>query len=152
MHKNRTTFLCCMRNSSNLEIGYGTTSQKCRVTHPVVCRSQKWSKIFKATNLLIAKFPRLTSHTSNTVDNLNKSRSTGLVNIFMLVLPLVHWWWCCCCLFLWQWTTVSSTMGAAVVVVAAWWQRQWGWWWRWTTIGGKSGRQQEHQRSHDGMQ
>jgi hypothetical protein len=26
--------------------GYGTTSQKCRVTHPVVRRLQKWSKIF----------------------------------------------------------------------------------------------------------
>ncbi len=45
-HKNRTTFLRCVRNSSNLKIGYGTTSQKCRATHPVVCRSQKWSIFF----------------------------------------------------------------------------------------------------------
>jgi hypothetical protein len=88
-------------------MGYGTTSQKCRATHPVVYRLQKWSKIFNSNNLLIAKFPQPTSHISNTVDKLNKSRLTGLVNIFTLVLPLVRWWWCCCCLFLWQWTTVS---------------------------------------------
>jgi hypothetical protein len=32
--------------------------------------------------LLIAKFPRPTSHTSNTVDKLNKSKLSGLVNVF----------------------------------------------------------------------
>ncbi len=51
-------------------------------------------------NLLIAKFPRPSSHTSNTVDKLNKSKSSELVNIFTLVLPLVRWWCCCCCLSL----------------------------------------------------
>ncbi len=123
-----------------------TTSQKCRATHPVVCRLPKKTQFFKANNLLIAKFPRPTSLTSNTVDKLNKSRSTGLVNIFMLVLPLVRWWWCCCCLFLQQWTMVSSTMVVTVAVVVAWWQRQqwqrqrWRRRW-WTTICGKSGRQ-----------
>jgi hypothetical protein len=40
----------------------------------------------------------------------------------------------------------------AVVTVAARWQRQRWRWRQWTTIGGKSGRQQEHQRLHDGMQ
>jgi hypothetical protein len=50
--------------------------------------------------LLIAKFPLPSSHSSNTVDKLNKSKSSGLVNIFTLVLPLVHWWCCCCCLSL----------------------------------------------------
>ncbi len=79
---------------------------------------------------------------------INKSRSTGLVNVFMLVLSLVRWWWCCCCLFLRQWMTVSSTTVVTVVVVAAWWQRQ-RWQrqrWRrrrWTMIGGESGRQLE---------
>ncbi len=48
--------------------------------------------------MLIAKFPRPSSHTSNTVDKLNTSKSSGLVNIFTLVLPLVCWWCCCCCL------------------------------------------------------
>jgi hypothetical protein len=47
------------------------------------------------------------------------SKSSGLVNVFMLMLPFVCWWWCCCCLFLWQWTTVSSTTLVAVVAVAA---------------------------------
>jgi hypothetical protein len=51
----------------------------------------------------------------NTVDKLNKSKSSVHVNVLMLVLLLVCWWCCCCCLFLWQWTTVSLTM---VVVVA----------------------------------
>jgi hypothetical protein len=32
--------------------------------------------------LLIAKFPRPTSHTSNTVDKLNKSKLCGLVKFF----------------------------------------------------------------------
>jgi hypothetical protein len=48
--------------------------------------------------LLVAKFPQPSSHTSNTVDKLNKSKSSGLVNVFTLVLPLARWWWCCCCL------------------------------------------------------
>jgi hypothetical protein len=99
--------------------------------------------LFKANSLLIGKFPRPTSHTSNTVDKLKKSKSSGLVNVFMLVLPLVGWWWCFCCLFLWQWTTVSSTMVVAVAVVAAWRQWQRRQWQRWTTIGGKGSRQQE---------
>jgi hypothetical protein len=30
----------------------------------------------------------------------SKSKLSGLVNVFMLVLPLVCWWWWCCCLFL----------------------------------------------------
>ncbi len=50
--------------------------------------------------MLIAKFPQPSSHTSNTVDKLNKSKSSGLVNVFTLVLPLVCWWCCCCCLSL----------------------------------------------------
>jgi hypothetical protein len=50
--------------------------------------------------LLIAKFPQPSSHTSNTVDKLNMSKSSGLANVFMLVLPLVCWWCCCSCLSL----------------------------------------------------
>jgi hypothetical protein len=69
--------------------------------------------------MVIAKFPRPTSHTLNTVDKLNKSKSSGLVSVFTLVLPLVCWWWCCCCLFLWKWMTVSLTTVVAVVEVAA---------------------------------
>jgi hypothetical protein len=102
-------------------------------------------KFFEANNLLITKFPRPTSLTSNTADKLNKSRSTGLVNVFTLVLPLVCWWWCCCCLFLQQGATVSLTTVKMVAVVAAWRQRQRRRWQRWTTIGRKSGRQQERQ-------
>ncbi len=120
-----------------------TTSQKCRVTHPVVCRLQKRYNFFKANNLLIAKLPRPSSHTSNTVDKLNKSKSSGLVNDFTLVLPLVYWWCCCCCLFLWQWTTASFTTVVAVEAVAARQQRQQRRWRRLTMIGGKSGWQQE---------
>jgi hypothetical protein len=41
--------------------------------------------------LLISKFPQPTSHTSNTVDKLNNSKLSGLVNIFTLMLPLVRW-------------------------------------------------------------
>jgi hypothetical protein len=44
---------------------------------------------FLANYLLIAKFPRPSSHISNTVDKLNKSKLSGLVNVFTLVLPLV---------------------------------------------------------------
>jgi hypothetical protein len=91
--------------------------------------------------LLDAKVSRPTSHISNTVDKLNKSKSSGLVNIFSLVLPLVRWWWCCCCLFFWQWTTVSLTKVVAVVAlaaVAARRQRQWQQLRQWTieTDGG----------------
>ncbi len=77
----------------------------------------------------------------NTVDKLNKSKSSEHVNGLRLVLPLVRWWCCCCCLFLWQWTTVSSTMVVAVTVVVAQrqQQRQQGRWW--TMIGGKSSQQ-----------
>ncbi len=38
--------------------------------------------------MLIAKFPQPSSHTSNTVDKLNNSKPSGLVNIFTLLLPL----------------------------------------------------------------
>jgi hypothetical protein len=71
--------------------------------------------------LLIAKFPQLTSHTSNTVDKLNKSKLSGLVNNFTMVLQLLGWWCCCCCLFLCQWKTVrwSTVPVAAVVALAA---------------------------------
>jgi hypothetical protein len=112
-------------------------------------RTQKHTtKVFvgckdQPNNLLITKFPQPTSHTSNTVDKLNKSKSSGLVNIFTLVLPLVRWWWCCCCLFLRQWTMVSLTMVVAVAAVAALRQQQRWRWQQWMTIGGKSGRQQE---------
>ncbi len=96
-----------------------TTSQKCRATHPVVCRSQiRNSNFFQATNLLITTFPWPTYTLQNTVDELNKSKSTGLAHVFILVLGLVRWWWCCCCLFLWQWTTVSAAM--VVAVMARW--------------------------------
>jgi hypothetical protein len=74
--------------------------------------------------LLIAKFPQPSSHTSNTVDKLNKSKLSGLVNVFTLMLPLVRWWCCCCCLFLWQRTAASLTMVVAVEAVAARRQRQ----------------------------
>ncbi len=73
----------------------------------------------------------------NTVDKLNKSKSSGLVNIFTLVLPLVRWWCCCCCLFLQKLMTVSLITMVAVVAMAARGQRQhWQWRW-WTTIGGE---------------
>ncbi len=68
-----------------------TNSQKRRYSHLAVCRLQKRYIFFKANNLLIAKFPRPSSHISNTVDKLNKSKSSGLVNVFMLVLLLVRW-------------------------------------------------------------
>jgi hypothetical protein len=86
----------------------------------------------------IAKFPRPSSHTSNTVDKLNKSKSSGLVNV-----PR----WCChwyaggaaAVAFIWQWMMLSLTTVMAVEAVAA--RRQWQRWrWRqWTMIGGKSG-------------
>ncbi len=129
-----------------------TTTQNCRAKHLGVCRSQKRDIFILANNLPIAKFPRPTSHTSNTVDKLNKSKSSGLVNVFTLVLPLVRWWCCCCCLFLRQSMTVSLITMVVVVAVAARRQRQRWRWRRWPTIGGKSGRKQECRRSHDGMQ
>ncbi len=58
-----------------------------RYSHLAVCRSQNRYNFFKAYNLPIAKFPRPSSHTSNTVDKLNKSKLSGLVNVFTLVLP-----------------------------------------------------------------
>jgi hypothetical protein len=93
--------------------------------------------------LLIAKFPQPSSHISNTVDKLNKSKSSGLINVFSLVLLLVRWWCCCCCFFLWQWTTASLTTVVAVEAVVAQQQRQRQRLWRWMTIGGKSSQQQE---------
>ncbi len=45
-----------------------------------------------------------------------KSKSSGLVNVF---LPLVHWWWWCCCLFLCQWTRVKRSTTPVVVAAAA---------------------------------
>ncbi len=101
-----------------------TTSQKHKATHLQVCRLQKRYNFFKANNLLIAKFPRPSSLTSNTVDKLNKSMLSGLVNIITLVLPLVRWWCCCYCLFLRQWRTASLTTVVAVEAVAARRQRQ----------------------------
>ena len=58
-------------------------------------------------------------------DKLNKSKLSGLVHVFRLVLPLVHWWWCFCWFFLCQWTTekrltllvVAEAMVVVVVVV-----------------------------------
>jgi hypothetical protein len=128
-----------------------TTSQKHRVRHLRVHSSQKKYCIFYANNLLIAKCTRPTSHTSNTVDKLNKFKLSGLVNVFTMVRQLVCWWWWCCCLFVHQCTMVSSTMVVAVAVVAARWQRQLRRWRRWTTIGGESGRHREHRRLHDSM-
>jgi hypothetical protein len=61
----------------------------------------------------------------NTVNKLNKSKSSGHVNILTLVLPLVPWW---IASFFWQWTMMSLTMVVVVAVVVAWWQWQW---WRW---------------------
>ncbi len=43
---------------------------------------------------------------------------SGLVNVYILVLPLVRWWCCCCCLFLWQGATASLTAVVAAVAVA----------------------------------
>ncbi len=79
----------------------------------------------------------------NTVDKLNKSKLSGHVNVLRLVLPSIHWWCCCCCLFLWQWMMVSSNMVVAVAAVVAQRQQQRQRGWQWTTIGGKSGQQQE---------
>ncbi len=118
-----------------------TNFQKRRYSHLAVCRLQKRYNFFKANNLLITKFPRLSSHTSNTVDKLNKSKSSGLENVFTLVLPLVRWLCCCYCLFLQQWMTASLTMVVAVEAVVTRRQRQRRRSRRWTTIGGKSGQQ-----------
>ena len=97
-----------------------TTSQKRRARHLRIHSSQEKSCIFYANNLTIAKCTQPTSHTSNTVDKLNKSKLSGLVNIYTMVQQLVFWWWCCCCLFLRKSTTVSSTkVVAAAAVVAA---------------------------------
>jgi hypothetical protein len=43
-HKNRTFFFVACVTLGTWRSGYGTTSQKCRATHPVVCRLQKWPK------------------------------------------------------------------------------------------------------------
>ncbi len=51
---------------------------KHRATHLRVHRLQK-STVFYANNLLIAKFTWPTSHTSNSVDKLNKAKLSGLV-------------------------------------------------------------------------
>ena len=70
--------------------------------------------IFHANNLLIAKL--------QTLSRLNKSKLSGLVNMFTVVLPLVDWWWWWCSLFLHKCTTVrQSTMqvAAAAAAVAA---------------------------------
>jgi hypothetical protein len=64
---------------------------KCRVTPLQVHSLQKKYCIFYANNVLIAKFTRPTSHTSNTVDKLNKSKLSGLVNVFTMVRQLVCW-------------------------------------------------------------
>ncbi len=72
---------------------------------------------------------------------LNKSKSSGLVNIFTLVLPLVRWWCCCFCLFLWRWSMVCLTTVVAVEAVEAVAARRqrWRWrWWQWMTIGGRA--------------
>jgi hypothetical protein len=46
---------------------------------------------------------------------------------------------------------VSLTTVVAVEVVVVWRQRQWRQWQGWTLIGGKSGRQRERRRLHDGV-
>jgi hypothetical protein len=33
--------------------------------------------------------------TPNTLHKLNKSKLSGLVNVFTMVFPWVRWWWCC---------------------------------------------------------
>ncbi len=43
-----------------------------------------------------------TPRVGNTVGILKKSKSSGHVNVFRFVLPLVCWWCCCCCQLLWQ--------------------------------------------------
>ena len=57
----------------------------------------------------------------HTVDKLklNKSKLSGLVNVFVMVLLLVHWWLCCFCLFLRQWTMMSLTTVVAVPLPTA---------------------------------
>jgi hypothetical protein len=56
----------------------------------------------------------------NTVDKLNKSKLSGLVNVFTVVLLLVPCWWWFYCLFLNQWMMVRwlTTPLAAVAVGA----------------------------------
>ncbi len=49
---------------------------------------QKRYIFFKANYLLIAKFPRPSIHTSNTVDKLNKSKLSGLVKRFNVGAPI----------------------------------------------------------------
>jgi hypothetical protein len=113
----------------------------------------KKGKFFKLTTCL--SLNSLNHHHTLQIlylDKLNMSKSSGLVVIFTLVLPLVLWWCCCCCLFLWQWMMVSSTTVVAVEIVAARLQQQRRQWLRWTTIGGKSSWQRDRQRLHDGMQ
>ncbi len=56
----------------------------------------------------------------NTVDKLNKSKLSGLENVFTMVLPLVHWWWWWwCCLFLRKFKTVGQSTMQVVAAVAA---------------------------------
>jgi len=119
-----------------------TTSPKRSVRHLRVHRLRKKYCIFYANNLLIAKFTRPTSHTSNTVDKLNNSKLSGLVNFFTMVRQLVCWWCCCCCLSLSMYDVEfdhggggGGGGGPAAAAVAAWQ--------RWKTIIGKSGRQRE---------
>jgi hypothetical protein len=103
-------WLGTMSEMGDEDNGAGTTSQKSTYYYvpSVLYRSAKCEASEYVSRkksyflLLIAQFPRPTSHTSNTVDKLNKSKLSGLVNVFILVLPLVLWWWCCCCLFLRQ--------------------------------------------------
>jgi hypothetical protein len=59
-----------------------------------------------------------------------------------MLIAVLHCW-----LFLWQWAPVRLTMVMTVVAVKAWQQwelRRWQSWRQRTTIGGKSGQQQEH--------
>jgi len=97
-----TTRTFCDLFLAKVEVADATMFPKRRATHLGVHHSRKKYNILCANNLLIAKFTRPTSHTSNTVYKLNKSKLSGLVNVFTMVQQLVCWWWCCCCLFLCQ--------------------------------------------------
>jgi hypothetical protein len=49
--------------------------------------------------------------------SLNKSKLSGLVNVFTMVLQLVRWWWWCCCCFLPLTIIVPSVIVPPVVVI-----------------------------------
>ena len=87
-----STTLCMVRFKSQLHRGEHTLTFGICTPPPKNVRQliseyvdcKKGTFFFQANKLLIAKFPRPSSHTSNTVDKLNKFKLPGLVNVFTI--------------------------------------------------------------------